>query len=178
MSGREYVGCGLWAAAFLVLVVLSFTVGLMLRPDGRGDQATLTRGGEGDSAWVLVGGSDEDGEPCVRLFRPGDEDREGAEITGQCGFTDAFDQGGPGEEEQRPYVVTSAERPDGTIVVFAPVPTGAASVRLQLADGTRPTVEARRDDDADLSWFLYEATTDVDGPPQLLDPAGQVIDPP
>ncbi len=179
MSGREYLGCGLWMAAFLVLVVLSFTIGLMLRSDGGPDQATLTTGGAGDSAWVLVGGDDEDGEPCVRLFRPGEEDEEGAEITGQCGFTDAFDGGaGREEEEQRPYLVTSAELADGTTVVFAPVPDGATSVRLHLADGSRPTVDVRRDDDADLSWFLYEAAAAVDGPAQLLDRAGEVIEPP
>lgn len=178
VSGREYLGCGLWVAAFLVLVVLSFTIGLRLRPDRGADRVTLTTGGAGESAWILVGETDEDGDPCVRLFRPGEEDEEGAEITGQCDVTDAFDEGGDGEGEPRPYVVTSAELPDGTIVVFAPVPDGAASVRLHLADGSQPTVEARRDDDADLSWFLYEATSAVDGPPQLLDSAGTVVDPP
>lgn len=174
MSGREYVGCGLWVAAFLVLVALSFTVGALLRPDrgpgGQSDPVTLVRGGSGDGAYRIEGYRDDVDDPCLRLLRPG----QGEEVTGQCGFSPATEEG----PEAGRYVVTSTRLPDGTTVVFAPVPRQAERVRLHLAGGDRPTVTVRHSDRAGVSWFAYEASEAVDGPAEVLDGAGDPVDPP
>ncbi|HYI61204.1 MAG TPA: hypothetical protein VEW93_05305 [Acidimicrobiales bacterium] len=174
VSGREYVGCGLWVAAFVVLVALSFAVGVLLRPDrgpgGGGDAVTLLREGTGDGAYRLDGYRDEADDPCLELLRPGRDE----EVTGQCGFTTSA-EGGP---EAGRYVVTSSLLPDGTTVVFGPVPRQAEEVRLRLSDGTRPTVTVRRSEQAGLSWFSHETRATVDGPAEVLDGAGDPIAPP
>ena len=167
----DYLGCGLWALGFLVLVVISFIVGSFLRPDDDGggggdvDAVTLVERGEGDSAYVLKGGTDEVGDPCVSLQIDGDE------VTGQCGFAAA-----EGEDADR-YVVTSTELADGTTVVFAPLPRAAESVRLELADGSTPVVETRESETAGIVWFVHESDVEVTGPAEVLDANGERLTP-
>lgn len=169
MSRGDYVGCGLWAAGFLVLVAISFTVGIILRPDrdvsSEPGAVTLGVSGSGDARYRLIGRIDETNAPCVALVR------EGAEEVGQCGLTN---RGATGEDEER-FTVTSAELPDGTTVVFGPLPRQAESVRLELADDSRPTIEARRSQSAGLSWFVHETDQQVTGPPVMLDGNGEPV---
>lgn len=172
VSRREWTGCGLYVVAFLVVAVIGFLVGAALRPDGGADQVTLTSGGSGASAWVLVGSLDEADDPCVRLFRQGEEDTEGGEITGQCGLVGAEE----GDEGPR-YRITSAELEDGSTVAFGPAPRQAERVRLRLADGSQPTVDVRQASGVDVRWFVYESDQPIDGPAQMLDGAGDPLTP-
>jgi hypothetical protein len=166
----DYIGCGLWALGFLVLVIVSFVVGSFLRPDddeggGNVDEVTLAEGGRGDSAYELKGGVDETGDPCVSL------QIDGEEVTGQCGFAV-----GTGDEADR-YVVTSTLLDDGTTVVFAPLPRAAESVRLDMADGSTPEVDARESTTAGVVWFVYESDSEVAGPATVLDADGEPLIP-
>jgi len=169
-SRSDYIGCGLWALGFVVLVVVSFIVGSFLRPDdeeggGDVDEITLSEGGRGDSAYALKGGVDETGDPCVSL------QIDGEEVTGQCGFAV-----GTGDEADR-YTVTSTVLEDGTTVVFAPLPRAAESVRLDMADGSTPEVEARESETAGVVWFVYESESEVAGPAEVLDADGEPLVP-
>jgi hypothetical protein len=166
------MGCGLWVLGFLVLAVVSFLVGSMLRPDPGSSEVTLSSGGSGTAAYVLVGSIDELDDPCVQMYRPGEEGEEGAEITGQCGVV------GAEEGEARRYRITSTELDDGTTVAFGPVPRPAVSVRLTLADGSRRTVATRQADGIDLQWFSVELDQPVEGPAEVLDGNGDVLIPP
>lgn len=167
----DYLGCGLWALGFVVLVVVSFIVGSFLRPDddegggGDVDAVTLAEGGRGDSAYALMGGTDEAGDPCVSLQIDGDE------VTGQCGFAV-----GTGEDADR-YTVTSTLLDDGTTVVFAPLPRAAESVRLDMSDGSTPQVETRESETAGVVWFVYESESEVAGPAEVLDADGEPLVP-
>lgn len=176
VTRREYAGCGLWAAGFLVLVVVSFGVGVALRPDpapqpGSGS-VTLAQNGSGEDAYRLLGSIDEVGEPCVTLVRADGGDT----VTGQCGFSISAEPPGEGQEGDR-YLVTSTELPGGDTVVFGPVPRQASTVRLHLADGNRPTVPVRRSENAGFSWFVLQTPETVDGPAEMLDGNGQPIRP-
>jgi hypothetical protein len=171
VSRRDYAGCGLWALGFLVLVVVSFSVGVILRPDRGTPQVTLTSGGAGASAYVLVGTVDEADDPCVQLFPAEGGRDEGDELTGQCGLVGA-------EEGEAPrYRVTSAELADGTTVAFGPVARRAETVRLPLADGSTATARVRQAEGVDLRWFVLELDQPVDGPAEVLDAAGTVLTP-
>ncbi len=167
-SRGDYRGCALWAAGFFVLVVISFAVGVILRPDSDttdGSEAvTLAASVAGDDTYAIVGRTDEIGDPCVTLRR-GDE-----EVTGQCGFSLSGDGAGR-------YVVTSTVLEDGTTLVFGPVPGPAEGVRLTLDDGSEPTVDVRRSETAGFPWFAYETDHDVDGPAQVLDGNGDPLQP-
>lgn len=169
-SRSDYLGCGLWALGFLVLVVVSFSVGVALRPDDDPETVTLTSGGSGDSAYVLRAHRDEVDDPCVTLHVGGEE------VTGQCGST--VDASPDTEDEAGRYVITSSELPDGTTIAFAPVPREAEVVRLTLADGSRPTVEVRTSETTGIAWFAYEADSPVAGPAEVLDGDGDPVRPP
>lgn len=165
---RDYTGCGLWALGFLVLVLISFAVGVVLRPDTNPNQGpdavSLARSVGGDSSYRLVGRTDETEDPCVTLLR-GDE-----EVTGQCGVALSTETG-----QVDRYAVTSSELKDGTTVVFGPVPRQAETVRLDLSDGSQPEVAVRRSDAAGLSWFTYETDQTVAGPAEMLDGNGSPV---
>jgi len=165
-SRRDYVGCGLWALGFLLLVVVSFSIGVALRPDSGGvDRVTLASGGSGDSGWQLEGYVDDDRDHCLTLYVDGDE------TTGQCGATvDA------GAEVGR-YLITSAPLPDGTTVAFAPLPRQAATVVLDLTDGTTATAEVRISETTDIRWFVHETDSEIAGPARVLDDAGEPLAP-
>jgi len=181
----DYLGCGLWALGFLVLVVVSFGVGAVLRPDGDANEApgavTLAERGQGENAYRLVGRTDETDAPCVTLLPAGSEesaDAAGAEGAGtegvaQCGLTTR----GPDGDEPERYTVSSAELPDGTTVAFGPLPRQADAVRLHLSDGSTPTIEARRSASAGFSWFVHETDQEIDGPPEMLDANGDPVTP-
>lgn len=167
-SRRDYLGCGALGLGFLLLVIVSFTVGVILRPDAPGiDEFTLTSGGSGDSGWRLVAYLDEDGDQCLRL------DVDGTEATGQCGT--AVDTTA-GAEAGR-YLITSSLLPDGTTIAFAPVPRQAATVVLPLDDGTEATAEVRVSETTDIRWFVTETEQAIDGPAQILDDAGEALTP-
>lgn len=168
-SRSDYLGCGLWALGFLVLVVVSFGVGVALRPDGDPEAVTLTSGGSGDSAWELQAHRDEVDDPCVTLLVDGEE------VTGQCGST--VDASGSVEGADR-YVITSSELPDGTTVAFAPVAREAEQVRLSLVDGSQPTVEVRTSETTGIAWFVYEGDQAVAGPAEVLGGDGDPVRPP
>lgn len=181
VTRRDYFGCGLWAAGFAVLVVVSFTVGVILRPDrapdANTDGVTLAASVAGDSRYQLVGRIDDSDDPCVTLVRKVEGAPEPEQITAQCGLTTpagADDSADDSADEER-YVVTSSELPDGTTVVFGPVPRAAEAVRLTLSDGSRPEVEVRRSDAAGLVWFAYETDQDVSGPPVMVDGNGDEV---
>lgn len=165
-SRSDYTGCALWAGGFLVLVIISFAVGVILRPDSDSTDGSeaVTLAGEvaDDDAYEVVGRTDEVGDPCVTLRRDGDE------VAGQCGF--AVD-----DDETARYTVTSATLEDGTTFVFGPVPDQGVQVRLSLADGSEPVVDVRRSETAGLTWFAYESDQEVDGPAQVLDGNGEPI---
>ncbi|HEX7133704.1 MAG TPA: hypothetical protein VF228_14100 [Iamia sp.] len=169
---RDYLGCGLWVGGFLLLVVVSFAIGVILRPsppEQEGaigpDDIALADVGPRVDGYRLVGGLDEVDDPCVILFR-GDE-----EITGQCGVT----RGEADRDEVGRYTITSSVLEDGTTAVFAPVPPGTATVVLELSDGSTPEVDVQRNDDADVSFFLYETEEDVVGPATFLGTDGEPI---
>jgi hypothetical protein len=145
-SRSDYMGCGLWALGFVVLVCISFAVGIVLRPEDD-PTADLTRVGPADGDYELVGSIDEVDDPCVTLY-DGDE-----EVTGQCGVVLESDT----DEEGR-YGFTSAELSDGSTVAFGPVPRDAASVVIELSDGSRPEVPVKVSDelDQDIQWFALE----------------------
>ncbi len=167
-SRSDYRGCALWAGGFLVLVVISFAVGVILRPDSDttdGSEAvTLAGAVAGDDAYAIVGRTDEVGDPCVTLRRDDEE------VTGQCGFAPSGDGAGR-------YTVTSSTLDDGTTVVFAPVPQQAEQVRITLTDDTEAVVDVRRSESAGFPWFEYETDQDVDGPVDVLDGNGDPIQP-
>lgn len=169
-SRSDYLGCGLWALGFLVLVVVSFSIGVALRPDDDPETVTLTSGGSGDSAYELQAHRDEVDDPCVTLLVDGEE------VTGQCGSTVDASPGAEGEADR--YVITSSELPDGTTIAFAPVPREAEVVRLTLVDGSRPTVEVRTSEATGIAWFAYEADSAVAGPAEVLDGDGDPVRPP
>ncbi len=165
------MGCGLWAGGFLVLVVISFTVGVILRPsppEQEGtigpDDITLADVGPREQGYRLVGGLDEVDDPCVILFRLREE------VTGQCGVTLSEE----GATEGR-YGITSSVLEDGTTAVFGPVPEGTATVVLELGDGSAPEVDVQRNDDADVSFFLYETDEEVVGSATFLGSDGDPI---
>lgn len=168
----DYVGCGLWAAGFLVLVIVSFAVGVMLRPDSeqsdigvQADDITLAHVGADGDGYRLVGDQDEVGDPCVVLFKGK------AEVTGQCGYS----FGTAERDEEGRYGVTSAELDDGTFVVFAPVPAGTATVTFTLSDGEQADVEVERNESADITFFVYEADRDIEGAATFLATDGETI---
>ncbi|MGI8939702.1 MAG: hypothetical protein ACR2JF_16105 [Iamia sp.] len=164
----DYTGCALWAGGFLVLVIISFTVGVILRPDSDttdGSEAvTLASSVAGDDAYEIVGRSDEIGDPCVTLRRDGEE------VTGQCGSALDID-------EPTRYKVTSTVLEDGTTLVFGPVPGQTEQVRLRLEDGSEPVVDVRRSQTAGFPWFALETDQDIDGPAEMLDGNGDPLRP-
>ncbi|MEJ7582915.1 MAG: hypothetical protein WKF43_02280 [Acidimicrobiales bacterium] len=129
LSDTSWRGCGLWVAAFLVVVVGGCVAGLALRPD----PDAPARVAEGDG-WKVQVRKDDVGDPCTELIIGN------AVRTGQCGFAVATEGAEPGVEAPAVYRATSAEVGGGTIVIFGPVPEGAVRVRLRLADGSRPVV--------------------------------------
>ena len=167
-SRSDYRGCALWAGGFLLLVIVSFAVGVVLRPDSdttdASEAVTLAGSVAGDDAYELVGRTDEIGDPCVTLRRDGDE------VTGQCGFP-------PSPDDASRYTVTSSLLDDGTTVVFAPVPPQAEQVRLPLSDGSEPVVDVRRSPSAGITWFTYETDLTIDGPAEVLDGNGAPLTP-
>lgn len=168
----DYLGCGIWAGGFLVLVIVSFAVGVILRPsppEQEGaigpDDIALADVGPRSQGYRLVGGLDEVDDPCVILFKQDEE------VTGQCGVNRGeADRGVLGE-----YAFTSSVLEDGTTAVFGPVPEGTATVVLELADGSGPEVEVERNDDAEVSFFLYVTDQEVVGPATFLGSDGDPI---
>lgn len=168
----DYVGCGVWVLGFLVLVTISFAVGIVLRPDPPEqhaaigpDDITLTDVGPREGGYRLVGGRDETGDPCVILFRLRQE------VTGQCGVS----RGEADRGEEGRYTITSATLDDGTTAVFGPVPDGTATVVLSLGDGSEPEVDVQRDDDADVSFFLHLTEEEVTGSATFLGTDGEPV---
>lgn len=168
----DYMGCGLWAGGFLVLVIVSFAVGVILRPDTPEpngtigpDDITLADVGPRADGYRLVGGRDEADDPCVILFRLREE------ITGQCGVN----RGEADRDVEGQYTITSSELEDGTTAVFGPVPDGTATVVLQLGDGSAPDVDVERNDDADVSFFLFQTEEEVTGAATFLGSDGEPI---
>jgi hypothetical protein len=168
----DYMGCGLWAGGFLVLVIVSFAVGVILRPDTPEpngtigpDDITLADVGPRADGYRLVGGRDEADDPCVILFRLREE------ITGQCGVN----RGEADRDVEGQYTITSSELEDGTTAVFGPVPDGTATVVLQLGDGSAPDVDVERNDDADVSFFLFRTEEEVTGAATFLGSDGEPI---
>lgn len=167
----DYVGCGLWAAGFLVLVAISFAVGVILRPDSeqsdlgvQADDITLAEVGPDGAGYRLVGDHDEVDDPCVVLFQ------RKAEVTGQCGVTLLEE----GAAEGR-FGVTSAELDDSTTVVFAPAPDGAASVTFPLSDGSEAEAEVETNESADISFFVYETDQEITGEATFLGTDGEPL---
>jgi len=173
------MGCGVWALGFLVLAVVSFGVGSVLRPDpdpsAPPDAVTLAGSAADDSRYRLVGRTDESDDPCVTLVRDTDDGEGQEEVTGQCGVSASADT--EGEAGDVRYVVTSSELPDGTTVVFGPVPRQTVTVRLALSDGSEPEVDVRRSEEAGIIWFAYETDQTVSGPAEMLDGNGDAIPP-
>lgn len=171
-SRSDYAGCGIWAGGFVVLAIVSFAIGIILRPSPPEqnatigpDDITLTDVGPRSEGYRLVGGRDEADDPCVILFKGREE------ITGQCGVSRGeADRGVEGE-----YAMTSSVLEDGSTAVFGPVPEGTATVVLELGDGTSPEVEVRTDDGAEVSFFLYETEEEVIGSPTFLGSDGDPI---
>lgn len=148
-SRSDYLGCGVWVLGFVVLVCISFAVGIVLRPED--DPTTdLGRVGPADGDYQLVGSVDEVDDPCVTLF-DGDE-----EVTGQCGVVLESDA-----EQSGRYGFTSAELSDGTTVAFGPVPRDAASVVVELSDGSRPETPVKVNDDLDQDVYWFALETDL-----------------
>lgn len=171
-SRQDYLGCGLWALGFLVLVVVSFTVGILLRPDtndgpGR-DGVTLADVGPSAAGYELRGGRDEVDDPCVTLFRDDDE------VTGQCGVVLQSDE----DPDDGHYGVTSTVLDDGTTLVFGPVPPGTATVVLDLDDGTSPRIDVRTSEQGGFDWFVHETDAEVTGPATMLEADGDPVPPP
>lgn len=166
----DYLGCGLWAGGFLVLVIVSFAVGVILRPDSeqsdlgvQADDIALAQVGADGDGYRLRGDQDEVDDPCVVLFE------KQAEVTGQCGFS----FGTADRDEEGRYGVTSSELDDGTVVVFAPVPPGTATVTFSLTDGTDVEAEVQTNESADISFFVHEGEADVDGSATFLGTDGE-----
>lgn len=171
-SRRDYMGCGMWAGGFLLLVIVSFAIGVILRPDAPEpngaigpDDITLADVGPRADGYRLVGGRDEVDDPCVILFRLREE------ITGQCGVN----RGEADRDVEGQYTITSSELEDGTTAVFGPVPDGTATVVLQLGDGSAPEVDVERNDDADVSFFLFQTEEEVTGAATFLGSDGDPI---
>lgn len=161
---KDYIGCGLWALAFLIVGIGGCAAGLALRPDAgpkETDPTTVARGGRGEGAYELLGRTDETGEPCLTLTAGSEE------ITGQCGYsvsgTDEID-----------YKATSTTR-GNTTVIFGPVPDEVVKVRLRLEDGSRPEVRTRNADGLPGRFFVYEADSPDVGPTELLDDASERV---
>jgi hypothetical protein len=168
----DYMGCGIWAGGFLVLVIVSFAIGIILRPsppDQEGsigpDDVTLADVGPRSGGYRLVGGLDEVDDPCVILFRQREE------ITGQCGLN----RGEADRDEEGQYTITSSELEDGTTAVFGPVPAGTRTVVLELGDGSEPEVDVETNDDAEVSFFLYLTEEEVVGSATFLGSDGEPI---
>lgn len=167
-SRSDYRGCSLWAGGFLVLIIVSFAVGVVLRPDSEatdGSEAvTLAGDVGGDGAYTIAGRTDELGDPCLTLRRDGEE------VTGQCGSV-------PDASTPTQYVVTSSLLEDGRTVAFGPVPGLAEAVRLSLADDTEATVDVRRSQTLGFSWFMYVSDQAVVGSAAVLDGDGDLLRP-
>lgn len=168
----DYIGCGVWVAGFLVLVVVSFAVGVILRPDSdqsdlgvQADDIALADVGEEGEGYRLLGDQDEADDPCVVLFQ------RRAEVTGQCGFT-LLEEGGSAEGR---YGVTSSVLDDGTTVVFAPVPPGTATVTFPLSGGDEAEVDVQVNESAGISFFVYETDQEVEGEATFLGTDGEPI---
>ncbi len=169
-SRSDYRGCGLWVLGFFVLVIVSFAIGVLLRPsppEQEGaigpDDIALADVGPRREGYRLVGGLDEVDDPCVILFKLDEE------VTGQCGVT--LSEEGEGSR----YGITSSVLDDGTTAVFGPVPEGTATVVLELADGSEPGVDVERNDDAEVSFFLYLTDQEVAGAATFLGTDGEPI---
>jgi hypothetical protein len=145
-------GCLLWVLAFVVVVVVGFSIGLVLRPDP--DAPAQVADGQG---WKVEVQNAEDGK-CIRLII-GNTER-----AGQCEFL-----------VDGAYRATSYEVGGGQVVVFGTVPDGVASVRLRLEDGSRPRV--RTDEEKDVPYFVYVADGPDRGPTELFDADGNEVDP-
>jgi hypothetical protein len=170
-SRSDYRGCGLWALGFVALVIVSFSVGVVLRPSPPEqnaeigpDDVTLADVGPRSVGYRLIGGRDEADDPCVYLFKLREE------VTGQCGVV----LNEEGADEGR-YGITSSELEDGTTVVFGPVPEGARTVVLELADGSEPEVEVQSNEDADVDFFLYLSEEEVVGAATFLGSDGDPV---
>ena len=59
--------------------------------------------------------------------------------------------------------------------MFGPVPEGTATVVLELGDGTEPEVDVERNDDAEVSFFLYLTEEEVVGAATFLGSDGEPI---
>jgi hypothetical protein len=168
-SRSDYLGCGLWALGFLVLVCVSFAVGVVLRPE---DDPTvdLERVGPAGTDYVLQGSIDESLEPCVTLLEDGEE------VTGQCGTALGTEE----RDEPGRYAFTSAELSDGSTLAFAPVPRAAETVVVTLADGSTVEGQVKADDELDeqIYWFAIVADQPVaDGTTAtLLDVNGNPVE--
>lgn len=173
-SRSDYIGCGMWAGGFLVLVIVSFTIGVILRPDSdqsdtgvtTGDIALAEVGRDGDG-YRLRGDLDEVDDPCVVLFK------DDTEITGQCGFN--LGQAERDDDAGGQYTVTSSVLEDGTTVVFGPVPDGTQRVTFALSDGEEAAVDVERNDSAEVSFFVYETDAEVEGEASFLGSDGEPI---
>ncbi len=147
-SRSDYLGCGVWVLGFVVLVCVSFAVGVVLRPDAD-PKVDLARVGPADGDYRLVASIDEANDPCVTLFDGDDE------VTGQCGIA----LGTAEVDDTGRYAFTSAELSDGTTVAFGPVPRAAETVVVELADGSTERAQVHADDglDEDVFWFSLES---------------------
>jgi hypothetical protein len=168
----DYMGCGLWVGGFVVLVIISFAVGVILRPDSeqsdlgvQPDDIELADVGPDGEGYRLIGDQDEEDDDCVVLFQ------RQAEVTGQCGVT-LTEEGGA---EDGRYGVTSSVLDDGTTVVFGPVPEGTNTVTFALSDGTEAEVEVQTNESAGISFFVYETDQEVEGSATFLGTDGEPI---
>lgn len=162
-------GCGLWAAAFLVVTIGGCAVGLSLRSDPNATQKPVTV--EAGAGWTLQVYQDADKDPCTDLY--GEPPQEGSDrplLAGQCAYAAVKD---PKETPQ--YKATSV-KVDDLVVVFGPVPTNVKSVRLTLADGSHPVV--RTGDKQGVHYFVHAGEADDQGPTILLDANGNKVTPP
>jgi hypothetical protein len=145
-------GCLLWVLAFFVVIVVGFSIGLVLRPDP--DAPAQVANGQG---WEVEVQNADDGR-CIRLII-GNQER-----AGQCEFL-----------VDGAYRATSYEVGGGQVVVFGTLPEGVASVRLRLADGSRPRVQA--EEEKGVRYFVHVADGPDQGPTELLDASGNEVDP-
>jgi len=159
-------GCGIWAAAFFVVIIGGCVAGLALRGDPHEAQKAVTV--EAGDNWLLQVHKDDEKAPCVELV-----DQKGVLIAGQCAYATVVDPDDPTATLQ--YKATSA-KVSGQVVIFGPVPLGVASVELTLADDSHPT--SRTGEKNGVHYFVYTADVADKGPTTLLDARGKRIAPP
>ena len=149
-------------------------IGLTLRSDPDSAQKPVTV--EAGDGWTFQVYQDEVNDPCTQLIAEDASEAatgdENGVVAGQCAFGVVAD---PDDPDAAPQYRATSFTIRGRVVVFGPVPDEVATVRLNLVDGSQPTV--RTSEHNGVHYFVRSVEAEDKGPTILLDSAGREVTP-